>query len=112
MPVPYYTAALLSWFGVDDPAAHRTFFASMVVCTFAIALWLFRCRLSSIFMCTIIVSFAIGHPMFSGHMFLADQLFALSLLLLLLLVLTFDGRASIGEQIAISIATFSPCSPL
>jgi hypothetical protein len=106
MPFPYYAAAVATRLGAVDLVTYRTFFAVFVTLVLGAAVVYFRTRLSSVFLFSLVVLIALGHPIFSGYMLLGDHFFALALLLLVLFVLAFDVSFSIPQQIAISLCCF------
>jgi hypothetical protein len=76
MPAPYFFAAFASLIGARDLVTYRVVFAALVALVLLAAFLHFRSRLSSIFLAALVVATAIGHPMFSGYMVLADHLFS------------------------------------
>ena len=106
MPAPYLAAAIATVFGAADLVTYRAFFAVFVTVVLGAAAWYFRTRLSAIFLLSLVGLIAIGHPIFSGYMLLADHLFALALLLILLFVLAHDVSFDLPQQVAISLCAF------
>jgi hypothetical protein len=106
MPAPYFAAALATLLGAHDLIGYRTLFAGLLSLVLLGVFLHFRRRLSSIFLSVLILATAVGHPMFSGYMVLADHLFAFALLILLLFVLADDVTFSVPQQLAISACCF------
>lgn len=106
MPLPYFVVALGTRLGLSTLVGYRVFFSVLVLLFFGYVCWQFRSRLSALFLVVLVLTFGLGHPMFSGYMLLADHFFALALLLVLLFVLAFDVDFTVPQQLALSLACF------
>ena len=106
MPLPYFLAAIPALMGVHDLQGDRVAFSLITLAFLLGAVRLAWNRISPIFLWAVLLTFGVAHPMFSGYMFLADQLFGLSLLVVLVLLLVHDVEFTLPEQVVVSAAIY------
>ncbi len=84
MPFPYYYASLLIKLGLNDISGLRIGMSLTILFFWILILVIFKDKINYKLLCIIIFLSAIAHPIFWGHMFLADSFFAYSFLIIFL----------------------------
>lgn len=84
MPLPYYYASLLIKLGLNDVSGLRIGMSITILFFWLLIIALFKDKINYRILCILIFLSAIAHPLFLGHMFLADSFFAYSILIIFL----------------------------
>jgi len=84
MPFPYYYASLLIKLGLNDVSGLRIGMSLTILFFWILILVIFKDKINYKLLCIMIFLSAIAHPIFWGHMFLADSFFAYSFLIIFL----------------------------
>lgn len=84
MPFPYYYASLLIKLGLNDVSGLRIGMSLTILFFWILILVIFKDKINYKLLCILIFLSAIAHPIFWGHIFLADSFFAYSILIIFL----------------------------
>lgn len=82
MPIPYDVATIASLLGLSGVTGGRLAFYAFLLFFFAVALWQGREVPGRVALYVVCISYGIGHPLFWGHMLLADNVFSVKALVI------------------------------
>lgn len=112
MPFPYYYSSLLIKLGLNDVNGLRIGMSLTILFFWMLIIILFKEKINYKILCILIFLSAIAHPIFWGHMFLADTFFAYSILIIFLYFfsnpqLNFDIKDKIVIALMIYVSMLS-----
>lgn len=84
MPFPYYYAGLLVKLGLNDFSSLRIGMGLTILFFWLLIVVIFKNRINYKVLCILIFLYALAHPLFLGHMLLADVFFGYSFLIIFL----------------------------
>ncbi len=84
MPFPFYYASLLIKLGLNDVSGLRLGMSLTILFFWLLIIVIFKEKINYKLLCSLIILSAIAHPLFWGHMLLADSFFAYSILIIFL----------------------------
>lgn len=107
MPLPYYHVNLLIKFGMDDVIGLRIGMSLTILFFWVLIIVIFKDKIDYKILSLLIFLSAIAHPLFMGHMFLADSFFAYSTLIIFLYFFSQPQlNFKLIDQIVISLMIF------
>lgn len=104
MPLPYYVAAVASRAGISGIEGYRVFTSAMILIFWSFIVSRFRTSLPSMVRLMLILTIAVAHPIFSGHMLLAETIASYCILIMLLYFYSTQSLSfRISDQVVLSL---------